>query len=250
AEWHVIGKDITRFHCIYWPAFLMSANVELPKSVWGHGFINISGAKLSKSEGVSVTLDDAINRHGAEALRYFLLKDTPWNGDGDFSYERFDERYTADLANNFGNLANRTISMIERYRDGVVPASPNTKLDEQIAASLLRYRSAMNENLLHQGAAAAMELSTAANGYVEQMAPWALAKDPSKAETLDHTLGALARAVAALCTLLFPFTPSKMKSLAERLGLENVPLLDDVARLDLAGNKVSRGDVLFPRPQV
>ena len=248
AAWHVIGKDITRFHCIYWPAMLMSADVELPKAVWGHGFINISGAKLSKSEGVTVTLNDAIDRHGPEALRYFLLKDIPWNGDGDFSYERFDERYTADLANNFGNLANRTISMIERYRDGVVPKSPNTKLDEQIVTSLVRYRSAMDENLLHQGAAAAMELSSAANGYVEEMAPWSLAKDPAKAELLDETLGALARGVAALCTMLWPFTPSKMESLADRLGLAGVPQLDDVAKLDLAGNRVSRGEVLFPRP--
>ena len=248
AEWHVIGKDITRFHCIYWPAMLMSAGVEVPRAVWGHGFINFAGSKMSKSEGVRFDLDDAIERHGPEALRYFLLKDIPWNGDGDFSWERFDERYTADLANNFGNLANRAISMIERYRDGVVPNAPQTRLDEQIAATLIRYRSAMDENLLHQGAAAAMELSSAANGYIEEMAPWALAKKPEAAGQLDETLGSVARAVAALCTLLAPFTPLKMQDLAGRLGLENVPLLDDVAKLDLAGKHVTRGDVLFPRP--
>ena len=95
---------------------LMSADVELPKSVWGHGFITMGGGKMSKSEGVKVELPEAIERHGPDALRYFLLKDIPWNGDGEFSYERFDERYNADLANNFGNLTNRAISMIERYR--------------------------------------------------------------------------------------------------------------------------------------
>ena len=248
AEWHVIGKDITRFHCIYWPAMLMSADIEVPRAVWGHGFISFGGAKLSKSEGVRVELDEAIDHHGPEALRYFLLKDIPWNGDGEFAWERFDERYTADLANNFGNLANRTISMIERYRGGVVPNGASTRLDEHIASSLIRYRGAMDENLLHQGAAAAMELSSAANGFIEEMAPWALAKDESKAQQLDETLAAIARAVAALCTLLAPFTPSKMTDLAERLGLERVPLLDEVAALDLAGHSVRRGDVLFPRP--
>lgn len=248
AEWHVIGKDITRFHCIYWPAMLMSAEVEVPRSVWGHGFISYGGSKLSKSEGVRVELNDAIGRHGADALRYFLLKDVPWNGDGEFSWERFDERYTADLANNFGNLANRSISMIERYRDGVVPGSGPTRLDEQIASALLRYRSAMDENLLHQGAATAMELSSAANGYIEECAPWSLAKDPAASAQLDEVLGALARVVATLCTMLEPFTPMKMKDLVTRLGLSEIPRLDDVATLDLTGKRVSRGEVLFPKP--
>ena len=248
ADWHVIGKDITRFHCIYWPAMLMSANVDLPKSVWGHGFITFGGNKLSKSEDVRVELSDAIDRHGPDALRYFLLKDIPWNGDGEFSWERFDERYNADLANNFGNLANRAISMIERYRDGVVPHGGPTRLDEDIAGALLRYRSAMDENMLHQGAATAMELSSLANGYIEEQAPWALAKDPAAAGRLDEVLSALARAVASLCVLLEPFTPSKMAELAPRLGLDAVPLLDDVATLDLAGSRVQRGSVLFPKP--
>lgn len=248
ADWHVIGKDITRFHCIYWPAMLMSADVELPQSVWGHGFITFGGSKLSKSEHVRVELTDAIERHGPDALRYFLLKDIPWNGDGEFSFERFDERYTADLANNFGNLANRAISMIERYRNGVVPQGKVTRLDEDIAGALMRYRGAMDENLLHQGAAIAMELSSLANGFIEEQAPWSLAKDPAAAERLDDVLGALARAVACLCVLLEPFTPVKMAELAPRLGLDGVPLLDDVASLDLTGHQVARGSVLFPKP--
>jgi methionyl-tRNA synthetase len=247
ADWHVIGKDITRFHCIYWPAMLMSADVELPKSVWGHGFITMGGGKMSKSEGVKVELQEAIDRHGPDALRYFLLKDIPWNGDGEFSYERFDERYNADLANNFGNLTNRAISMIERYREGTVPQARQTRLDEDIAGILVRYRSAMDENLLHQGAAVAMELSSLANGFIEEQAPWSLAKDPGASERLDDVLGALARALAALCVLLEPFAPAKMANLAPRLGLQGVPLLDQVATLDLAGHRVQRGEVLFPK---
>jgi methionyl-tRNA synthetase len=247
ASFHVIGKDITRFHCIYWPAFLMSAGIELPESVWAHGFVTVGGGKLSKSEGVKVELGDAIERHGADAFRFYLLREIPWNGDGEFSWERFDERYASELADNFGNLASRSVSMIERYRGGVVPAGERTPLDEEIAAALVRYRGAMDAQLLHQGIAAAMQLSSAANQYVDQRAPWAQAKDPSMAAELDNTLAALARCVAALATLLFPFMPVKMGDLIGRLGLGDVPLLDDVATLDLSGLSVHRGDILFPK---
>jgi methionyl-tRNA synthetase len=249
ADFHVIGKDITRFHCIYWPAFLMSAGVELPESVWAHGFVTFGGAKLSKSEGVRVELDDAITRHGPDALRYFLLREIPWSGDGEFTWERFDERYIAELADNLGNLANRSISMIERYRQGIVPEGGQTSLDTEIAGTLVRYRSAMDGQLLHQGAAAAVQLGSAANQYVDARAPWSQAKDPAQAGELDITLAALARCVAALTTLLFPFMPTKMTDLAARLGLERVPALDDVATLRLSGSRVHRGDVLFPKPK-
>ncbi|CAN5792328.1 methionine--tRNA ligase [soil metagenome] len=249
ADVHVIGKDITRFHCIYWPAFLMSAGIDLPTTVWAHGFVTVGGGKLSKSEGVTVALDDAIDRHGADAFRFFLLREIPWNGDGEFSWERFDERYTSELADNFGNLASRLLAMIERYRDGVVPAGGRTPLDEDIATALVRYRGAMDSHLLHQGAAAAIQLSTAANQYVDTRAPWSQAKDPAQAGELDDTLGALARCVAALAVLLFPFMPSRMADLTQRLGFEAVPALDDVATLDLAGHGTTRGEILFPKPR-
>ena len=248
ADYHVIGKDITRFHCIYWPAFLMSANLDLPRTVWAHGFINYGGGKMSKSAGVAAGLDEAIARHGPDALRYYLLRDIPWNGDGDFSWDRFDDVYTAELANDLGNLASRSIAMITRYRDGVVPAGAPTDLDARIPDALVRYRAAMDGNLLHQGIAAAMELTGAANGFVEERAPWAQAKDPGQSDDLDATLGALARALAALATMLEPFMPERTRSLARDLGLDDVPLLDDVATLDLAGRTVHRGEVLFPRP--
>ncbi|HUG39603.1 MAG TPA: methionine--tRNA ligase [Longimicrobiales bacterium] len=248
ADIHVIGKDITRFHCVYWPALLMSAGLELPRSVWAHGFINFGGGKMSKSEGVSVSLDEAIERHGPEALRYYLLRDIPWNGDGDFSWERFDDVYTAELANDLGNLANRSISMIERYREGVVPDGRRTGLDERIPDTMVRYRAAMDGNLLHQGIAAAMELTAAANGFVEEQAPWSQARDPATAVDLDATLAALARALTALCVMLEPFLPGKMRQLATALGLADIPLLEDVADFEPAGRTVRRGAVLFPRP--
>jgi methionyl-tRNA synthetase len=249
ADFHVIGKDITRFHCIYWPAFLMSAGVELPDAVWAHGFVTIGGGKLSKSEGVRVDLDDAIARHGTDAFRFYLLREIPWNGDGEFAWERFDERYASELADNFGNLASRSISMIERYRGGIVPDGERTPLDEDIATALIRYRGAMDSQLLHQGLAAVMQLSSAANQYVDARAPWAQAKDSALAAELDTTLAALARCVATLAALLFPFMPARMADLAGRLGFDAVPLLDELAGLRLAGQRVRRGDILFPKPR-
>jgi methionyl-tRNA synthetase len=248
ADYHVIGKDITRFHCIYWPAFLMSAGLELPGTVWAHGFINLGGGKMSKSSGVTVSLDDAIDRFGPDALRYYLLRDVPWDGDGDFAWERFDHIYTAELANDLGNLVNRSLSMIERYRDGAVPGAAATTLDERLPDTLVQYRAAMDADLLHQGIAAAMELTGAANGFIEERAPWNQAKDPAQSDALDATLGALARTLAALTAMLEPFMPVKMRRMARALGLDDVPLLGDVVDLDLAGRTVERGDVLFPRP--
>jgi methionyl-tRNA synthetase len=248
ADTHVIGKDITRFHCVYWPAILMSAGLPLPRSVWAHGFINFGGGKMSKSEGVTATLDDAIQRHGPDALRYYLLRDVPWNGDGDFAWERFDHVYTAELANDLGNLASRSISMIQKYRDGVVPRGEPTDLDRRIPDTLVRYRAAMDANLLHQGIAAAMDLTNAANVFIDERAPWAQAKDPARGPDLDATLASLARVLAAVATLLEPVMPERMRRLASDLGLDDIPLLEDVADLDLTGRPVQRDEVLFPRP--
>jgi methionyl-tRNA synthetase len=249
ADTHVIGKDITRFHCVYWPAMLMSAGLPLPGTVWAHGFINLGGRKMSKSEGVSATLDDAIRRYGPDALRYYLLRDVPWNGDGDFSWERFDHVYTAELANDLGNLASRSLAMIKRYRDGVVPAGERTSLDDRIPEALVSYRAAMDANLLHEGIKAAMALAAAANTFVDERAPWEQAKDPARASELDATLASLARALAALATLLEPFMPERMGALARNLGLDDVPLLADVASQELTGRTVDRGQVLFPKPE-
>lgn len=247
AQLHVVGKDITRFHCIYWPAMLMSAGIELPETVWGHGFLTYEGRRFSKSEGVWVELDDAIERYGPDALRYYLLSEVPWNGDGDFSWSRFSERYTAELANDLGNLVNRVLSMIERYRDGIIPAGEPTTLDRQRIDILARYRTAMDSHLLHQGSAAALELASAANLFVAERAPWQQARDPDQAAALDATLAALARALATLATIFQPFMPRKMVALSAALGLDFVPGLADIATIDLAGRKIAKGEVLFPR---
>lgn len=249
AQVHVIGKDITRFHCIYWPAMLMSADVEVPATVWAHGFLTSEGQKISKSSGVWIELDDAIERHGPDAFRYYLLRDVPWSGDGDFSWSRFDERYSADLADNVGNLVSRSLSMIEKYREGVVPRGEPTELEHRIADALVRYRAAMDANLLHLGIAAALELARDTNGFIVERQPWKQAKDPADAAGLDATLAALARSISIVGTLLEPFIPGKARALLERLGIEELPELDSLAQLDLSGRRVSRGDVLFPKPE-
>ncbi|MBI4545348.1 MAG: methionine--tRNA ligase [Gemmatimonadetes bacterium] len=247
ADLHVIGKDITRFHCIYWPAMLLSAGLELPGSVWAHGFLTYEGSKFSKSAGAWVDLDDAIGRYGPDALRYYLLREVPWAGDGDFSWSRFAERYTAELADDLGNLANRTITMIERYRGGRVPAGAATALDETAGAVLRRYTEAMDAHLLHQGAATAMELADAANVFIERRAPWRQAREGDQAAELDATLASLARTLGKLATLLEPFMPQKMAALGGWLGLEPLPQLDQLATLELAGRRVKRAEVLFPK---
>lgn len=247
AACHVVGKDITRFHCVIWPAMLMAAGLEPPESVWGHGFFTFAGRKLSKSEGVTIGLSEAIDRFGPDAFRYYVLRDVPWNDDGEFSWERFESRYNADLADDLGNLVNRTISMIERYRDGVVPTGAATWLDGEAANAVARYRTVMDANLLHQGAAVAMEVAVAANGFIEAQAPWALARDPARGEELDATLASLARAILVTATLLEPFIPLKVSDLCSRFGFEDVPLIEDLESLPVGGRRAARGDILFPK---
>ena len=247
ARVHVIGKDITRFHCIYWPAFLMSAGLELPETVWAHGFVTYGGRKLSKSAGVTFELDEAIQRHGPEALRYYLLREVPWNGDGDITRERFDERYTTDLANDLGNLASRTLAMITKYREGVIPDGDARSLDAAAEQAVAKYEEAMDQSLIHLGIAAALELTSTANGFVEEQAPWALAKDPGGVAELDATLASLARSLLVLATLFHPIMPEKMEDLAQRLGVDEVPTLNGSLSEILAGRTVTRGEPLFPR---
>ena len=251
ADLHVIGKDIVRFHCVYWPAMLMSAGVELPGGVWAHGWMTLGGGKISKSAGVSFSIADAVERYGPDALRYFVLREVPWDADGSFTWERFDERYTAELANDLGNLANRSISMLHRYRGGVVPVADRTDLDERAREVILRYRDRMDGYLLHEGAAGAFELVSEANGFVESRAPWKLAKDPARAGELDATLASLIRALGVSAVLLSPFMPEKMGELWGQLGSGTLlPGLDGLDDLDPTGWTATEPRVLFPRPEL
>src|SRR6266516_4475945 len=218
ADLHVIGKGITRFHCVIWPAMLLAADLALPRRIWAHGYVQLAGAKMSKTAGTSVNLSEAIDRYGADALRWFLLREIGFENDGDFSWERFEARYTADLADTLGNLISRALSMVDRYRGGVVPRDPTnfaTPLERDARAALERYTRAMDALALADGAAAMMDLATRANRYVEETAPWALAKAGRAAE-LDTALANLVRTVARLAVLAQPFLPEKAAAVGER----------------------------------
>jgi methionyl-tRNA synthetase len=251
ADLHVIGKGITRFHCVIWPAMLLSAGLLVPRRVWAHGYVQWEGAKMSKTSGTAVTLDEAIDRHGPDPLRYFLLREVGFEADGNFTWERFDERYTSDLADGLGNLASRTLAMLAKYRDATVPSSSaTTELDRSGQQSLARYVRAMDALDLRGGAEAAWELVSSANLFVQRTAPWALAK-AGKADELDQSLAALARALVRLAILTSPFIPGKAQTLWDMLGMDgSVSDLrwDSAEQPPLTGRRVRRSEVLFPKP--
>ncbi|MFL5402937.1 MAG: methionine--tRNA ligase [Gemmatimonadales bacterium] len=251
ADLHVVGKGITRFHCVIWPAMLLAAKLDLPAKVWAHGYVQWEGTKMSKTAGTAVTLEEAIDRHGADALRYFLLREVGFEADGNFTWERFDERYVADLADGLGNLASRSLTMLVRYRAGAVPSSgEGTTLDHTGRDALARYATAMDALDLRGALEAAWTLVGSANLYVQQTAPWALAK-AGKEKELEEALGALARALVRLAVMVSPFIPGKAQALWETLGMDG-----EVAKTswsfaeqpEIADRRVRTPEVLFPKP--
>jgi methionyl-tRNA synthetase len=247
----VVGKGITRFHCVIWPAMLLSAGLTLPREVWAHGYVQWEGTKMSKSAGTAVSLGEAINRHGPDALRYFLLREVGFEADGNFTWDRFDERYTADLADGLGNLASRSLAMVAKYRGGVVPADgTDTALDRDGRNAIAGYAGAMEALDLRGGAEAAWELVAGANLYIQQAAPWALAKAGKEAE-LDAVLGALGRALYRLAVVTSPFIPGKAQVLWRSLGLSADALEHAWSSLEeppSAGLATNKPEVLFPKP--
>jgi methionyl-tRNA synthetase len=250
ADLHVVGKGITRFHCVIWPAMLLAARLELPREVWAHGYVQWEGTKMSKTAGTAVTLDEAIDRHGPDALRYFLLREVGFEADGNFTWERFDERYTADLADGLGNLVSRSLAMLVKYRAGVVPSSGPTPLDQSAGAALASYTRSMESLDLRGGVEATWSLVSAANLFVQQTAPWALAK-AGKGDELDQVLSALARTLARLAGMASPFIPGKAQAIWTMLGLDGEPgsqKWSAVAQPELSGSTVRSPEVLFPKP--
>jgi methionyl-tRNA synthetase len=232
---------------------LESAGLPMPEKVWGHGFVNLGGERLSKSAGARLDLGDAVTHFGPDALRYFLLREVPFDGDGNFTWERFEDRYTSDLANAWGNLASRTIAMVERYFDGRVPPGPRTELDEADERDLDAYHAAMDGGrgfLLHEALQAMWRTVARANEYVDRQAPWRLAKDPARRADLETTLAALVRALVRHAVYLTPFMPGKCAELWTQLGAPDAPAdqrFDGVGRLDPTGWAVAKGAALFPK---
>jgi len=223
ADLHVVGKDITRFHAVIWPAMLMSAKLPVPRQIFGHGFMTIGGQRMSKTLGTiidPIVAADRLGPQGQDPLRLYLVKEIAFGGDGDFSWERYDERYNVDLANNLGNLVSRVSAMAGRYRSGVVrPAAAASdqlvRLGEQVVAD---YRKAMDGFALHEGAAAAYRLIDATNEYIAATAPWTLAKDPASADRLTQVLFDTAEAIRLAAVLLEPIMPTSSREILRRVG--------------------------------
>ena len=223
ADLHVVGKDITRFHAVIWPAMLMSAKLPVPRQIFGHGFMTMNGQRMSKTLGTIIDPIEAADRlgpQGQDPLRLYLVKEITFGGDGDFSWERYDERYNVDLANNLGNLVSRVSAMAGRYRSGVVrPAAAASdqllRLGEQVVVD---YRKAMDAFALHEGAAAAYRLIDATNEFIAATAPWTLAKDPASADRLTQVLFDTAEAIRLAAVLLEPIMPSSSREILRRVG--------------------------------
>jgi methionyl-tRNA synthetase len=242
ADLHVIGKDITRFHAVIWPAMLMSAKLPLPRQIFGHGFMTMNGQRMSKTLGTIVDPIEAADRlgpHGHDPLRLYLVKEIVFGGDGDFSWERYDERYNVDLANNLGNLVSRVTAMAGKYRGGTLRPTGGAsdqlvRVGEQVATD---YRRAMDAFALHEGAAVAYRLIDGANEYIAATSPWTLAKDASSSDRLTQVLFDAAEAIRLAAVLLEPIMPSSCREILRRVGAPA-----DAVRLDRDGHWRADGE--------
>ncbi len=224
ADVHVIGKNITRFHCLYWPAMLMSAGLPLPRQVFAHGFMLLRGEKMSKTRGNVLDPDEAVRLFGVDGTRYLVLREIPFDRDGDITVEGLVRRYNADLANDLGNLVNRTVSMSRRYADGDLPGvrEATQPADLELRATAERvvaaYHPAMGRLHFNEALAAVMELVRAGNGYAESQAPWNLTR-AGEHERVRAVLSAMAETCRILGHLVAPFTPAAAAQLALQLGV-------------------------------
>jgi methionyl-tRNA synthetase len=260
ADVHLVGKDILRFHAVYWPAMLLAAGVELPRKVFAHGWLLVGGEKMSKTRLTGIAPEQITDHFGADAFRYYFMRAINFGQDGSFSWEDMSARYTAELANGLGNLASRCTAMIERYREGRVPAAgaqtdAEAKLRELLTTVAADADAAMCALDFSTGIGHIRSFVDAVNLYVTEAEPWVLAKDPDQAERLDTVLYAIADSLRAIAVLYNPVMPGSMQRLWEMLGAADAlgPLGEqsvlDVARWGQlpAGARATKGDPLFPR---
>jgi len=250
---HILGADITRFHAIYWPMFLESLGLRKPDREFVHGLLMMKDSKMSKSKGNVVDPYPLVERYGVDAVRYYLTREINFGSDGSFSPEQFVERINADLANSYGNLLNRTISMIGKYFDGVIPEYKgalnefDASLENMIDVTISSYEKAMDDLKITDAIVYVNELVNRANKYIDETTPWALAKDETKKDELASVMNYLARAIYVASRLYHPVLVTASDKAFEQLGLENngYENINDKHLLD--NLKTVKGNPLFPR---
>jgi methionyl-tRNA synthetase len=271
ADLHVIGKDITRFHCVIWPALLWAAGLAPPRTVHAHGFVNLAGAKMSKTLGTVLDPIEVADRIGVDALRYFLMREIPFDRDGDFTWERVQDVCNADLANGIGNLLARTTAMVERYQEGRVvkregPLAEGFRRDLELdgpEGHLGLYDHWMNRNMASAALRHAWTIVLGLNGFIADRKPFLIAKDPSRKSEVEEILYACADTLRILAILVQPVIPTASTRIWEQLGLPGQ--VTDQRILDLStsssnaagdarawgrfpdGTRVRKGESLFPR---
>ncbi|MFH1247086.1 MAG: methionine--tRNA ligase, partial [Candidatus Micrarchaeota archaeon] len=222
ADVHLVGKEIAKFHAVYWPAMLMAAKLEVPKQVFAHGWWTVEGDKMSKSKGNYVEPRDVVKKYGSDAFRYFLLRENTFGDDGDYSQKSFNSRYNGELADEFGNLANRTLVMLNRYCGSKVPAKPKTsKLKKVIEEKVKIYEEKMEVYQFNRALEATWDIVKEANKLVNDTAPWKLAKE-GKQQEVDDVMYELCEALRISSILLSPFIPRSSEKLFNALGLKDV----------------------------
>ena len=257
ADLHLVGKEIVRFHSIIWPAILMALDLPLPKQIYGHGWLIVNGDKMSKSKGNVVDPNLLIDEFGADAIRYFLLREINLGQDGNFSRDALISRINADLANDLGNLLHRTLNMIGKFQGGIIEGSAAKRpVDEALVADAMdtvkAYEAKMEKLALTPAVKTVWAFIGRANKYIDETAPWALAKDPSKKAELAAVLYHLAESLRIISGLISPFLPQTAPKIRQQLGCVDAlaaPSLDDLkiwGRLP-AGQKIGAAEPLFPR---